>query len=136
MSFVGQAMRFAITGILITAIGYVSIVGLTTTFRLNPYIANFLVYAAGLFFSYWLNARFVFRGRKQMKSFVKFLFSFVVAYLANLAFLACALKLMLLSLWISQLLSIAVHAAVHFMLSRNYVFKRTPLIRGAIQTRQ
>ncbi len=71
-----------------------------------------------------------------MKSFVKFLFSFVVAYLANLAFLACALKLMLLSLWISQLLSIAVHAAVHFMLSRNYVFKRTPLIRGAIQTRQ
>src|SRR4051812_46146566 len=76
MSFIGQAMRFAMTGIVLTAFGYALIVSLTTIFGVGPYLANFLVYGAGLFFSYWVNARLVFRDRTRLKSFVKFLLSF------------------------------------------------------------
>ena len=125
MSFIAQALRFAVTGILITTFGYVMMVSLTTAFGVGPYAANFLVYTGGLFFSYWVNARLVFRDRTRLKSFMKFLLSFVVAYLANLAILVLGLKVMLLNLWISQLLSIAVYAAVHFTLSRTFVFARS-----------
>src|SRR4051794_40556239 len=56
MSFIAQAMRFAVAGIVITAFGYALMVSLTIVFGVGPYAANFLVYTGGLFFSYWVNA--------------------------------------------------------------------------------
>lgn len=123
MLLVRHAGRYLLTGGMLTIIGYVSICLLTSLWGIDPYWANFDVYLAGVVVSYLLNARFVFRNRLDVISFLKFLFSFCVAYLANLFALALSLDWMLLGHWLSQLIATVVYTCVHFGLSRAYVFK-------------
>ena len=124
MSVVEQALRFVAVGGLITTAGYASILALIALFGVDPYVANFAVYIAGLVISYGLHATFVFRGRTGTRSFVRFLVSFGVAYLANVATLTVGLKVLKASMWTSQLAAIAVYAVLHFLLSRAYVFEK------------
>ncbi|MBV5327767.1 MAG: GtrA family protein [Chlorobium sp.] len=121
--FLRQAGRYLLSGGMLTVVGYAAIILLSTVFGLDPYWANFYVYVAGIIVSYWLNALIVFRNRPNVISFLKFLFSFLIAYAANIIALAVALDWMHLGHWLSQLLATVVYSCVHFGLSRTYVFK-------------
>ncbi len=111
------------SGGMLTIVGYISIILLTSEFGINPYWANFYVYLMGIFVSYYLNARMVFGDRLYALSFLKFLLSFFLAYMANLSALAFSMDYLLLGHWKSQLIATAIYACVHFTLSRAYVFE-------------
>lgn len=118
-----HAGRYLLSGGALTIVGYAAIIFLTSVCGANPYWANFYVYIAGVLVSYWLNAKVVFLDRPDVMSFLKFLFSFCIAYAANLFALSVSLDWMLLDHWLAQLIATGVYACVHFGLSRAYVFK-------------
>lgn len=118
-----HAQRYLLSGGALTLVGYTAIIFLTSVCRADPYWANFGVYIAGVAVSYWLNAWIVFRDRLNVRSFLKFLFSFCLAYTANLVALSFTLERLHLDHWMSQLIATGVYCCLHFGLSRAYVFK-------------
>ena len=123
MLLVKHAGRYLVSGGMLTIIGYVLIILLTSYFGINPYWANFCIYLTGVFVSYYLNAKIVFGDRLHSLSFLKFLLSFLISYLANLSALAFSMDFLLLEHWESQFIATVVYACIHFMLSRVYVFE-------------
>ena len=115
--------RYILSGGTLTIFGYGAIILLTSIFKMNPYWANFIIYVAFLMVSYWLNARVVFHDTPDIMSFLRFLFSFFLAYTTNLIVLSITLNKMHIELWVSQLIATAAYSCVHFSLSRAYVFK-------------
>lgn len=123
MLIVKHAGRYLVSGGMLTIVGYVSIILLTSDFGINPYWANFYVYLTGIFVSYYLNARIVFGDLIYALSFLKFLLSFFISYLANLFALVFSMDYLLLGHWKSQLIATAIYTCIHFVLSRAYVFE-------------
>lgn len=129
MLFVKHAGHYLVSGGMLTIVGYVLIILLTSGLGINPYWANFYVYLAGVFVSYYLNAKIVFNDRIHFLSFLKFLLSFLVSYSANLLVLAFSMDFLLLGHWESQLIATLVYACIHFVLSRVYVFEWSSIQR-------
>ena len=115
--------RYALSGGLLTVVGYCCILALTHLSGISPYSANLVVYLVGFFVSYWLNARIVFRKSPGAASFLRFVGSFALAYGANLLALSTSLEALKLGQWLAQLLATMIYVLVHFTVSRTYVFR-------------
>lgn len=110
-------------GLSLTMFGYTSINLLTLIFNFNPYIANLFVYFIGVFISYWINAKFIFNNNIELHSLIKFIFSFLIAYLANLIALYFSLHILKLNNWFAQLISLITYSCIHFLINRQYSFR-------------
>jgi len=114
--------RFLVVGCLNTAVAY----SLYFLFNLwlHYQLAYALAYLAGIFFSYWLNTRWVFKTTMNWKSFVSFPLVYVFQYSMNAILLHVLVEMFNLSEWFSPVLVIIVSIPVTFVLSR-YVIKPT-----------
>lgn len=82
---VRQIGRFAIVGIIATAVHYAIMVALVETGRVAPVIATTIGYGFGIVVSYALNRRFTFaaQGTPVAKSFAKFVVLYGVGAVLN-----------------------------------------------------
>jgi putative flippase GtrA len=112
--------RFLIVGCLNTAFAY------ALYFLLNHWLhyqlAYALAYVAGIFFSYGLNTRWVFKTAMNWKSFFAFPLVYVFQYSMNAILLHVLVEMFNLSEWLSPFLVIIVSIPMTFVLSR-YVIK-------------
>lgn len=113
--------RFLVVGCLNTGFAY------TLYFILNYWLhyqlAYALAYVAGIFFSYWLNTRWVFKTAMSWRSFFSFPFVYVFQYGLNAVLLHFLVERFEMSEWLSPLLVILFSIPVTFILMR-FVFRR------------
>ena len=108
--------KFSISGIFFTFLGYLLI--LTFMFLgINEYLSNFFAYGICLFFSYFIQKKFVFKSNGSIR---KYLFFFFVAYCINLIFLK--FYLLYFNNYLSQLLSMIMFSGSWFFFLRYFVF--------------
>lgn len=108
--------RFLVVGCLNTAFAY----GLYFLFNqfMHYQLAYALAYVMGIFFSYWLNTRWVFKTAMNWKSFFSFPLVYVFQYGMNAILLHVLVEMFGLSEWLSPFLVIIVSIPVTFTLSK------------------
>lgn len=117
----GEVWRFLLSGLVNTAFSYALYYLLNLAMHYQTAYA--IAYVAGIFFSYWLNSRWVFRTAMNWKS----LFSFPLVYIFQYGVGALLLLLLVSKLAISESLApvlvIAFNIPMSFVLTR-FVLKR------------
>lgn len=112
--------RFLLTGATNTLVSY-SVYLLINLWV--PYaLAYTLAYGFGIFFSYWLNTRWVFQTRASMKSFLVFPSVYAVQYALSMVLLHILIERMGLSEQWAPLLVIVITSPVTFLMAR-YIIK-------------
>jgi len=118
-----QLSRYGLVGIVNVAIGF-AVIAILTYSHVSPLLANAGGYAAGLTTSFFLNRGFTFGAGKRTGTFLPFLLSFIVCYLANLAALYTSLPLARIQPLLPQLIGMLTYNVLFFVLMRQWVFAR------------
>jgi putative flippase GtrA len=118
-----ELFSFGLVGVTNTLLGYSIIFACMYWLELGPFKSNLLGYAIVLICSFFLNKHYVFKGKDKISNeLALFLFSFILAYLANLAALKLALPF--LNPYLSQVLAGVVYTGSFFLLCKFMVFRR------------
>ncbi|MDM0081984.1 GtrA family protein [Variovorax sp. J31P179] len=117
-------LKFAMVGVLNTALGYAVIFGCMYLFGLGAVVSNVLGYAVGLVVSYSLNRSFTFRssGARRVEA-VRFVAIFLLAYLANLGVLVLSTRRFGWHEGVAQVIAGVVYFGLSFVLNKYYVFR-------------
>lgn len=92
--------------------------------RLVSYRVSYsLAYVSGIFISYYLNSRWVFKEPLSLVKFLQYPAVYIVQYLLGLATLYICVDILAMSQWLAPLVVIAVTVPATFFLSR-YIIKR------------
>jgi putative flippase GtrA len=86
-------------------------------------ISYSIAYVSGIFISYYLNSRWVFREPMSLVKFLQYPVVYIVQYLLGIATLHVCVEVLGLSQWLAPLVVIAVTVPATFFLSR-YIIKR------------
>jgi|TARA_R110002049_G_scaffold27112_12_gene93598 putative flippase GtrA len=115
--------RFALTGLYNTAIGY-SVILLGLWLGLGDYRANFLGYAVGLLFSYFVNRGWSFRVQSSpsIREVSCFIGAFAASYLINILVLLIGREMGLSQSPILHLGAMTAYTITFYLLSRFFVF--------------
>ena len=111
-----EFLRFLIAGSLNTIISY--IVYLLLLYYLPYLLAYSMAYAIGLFFSFYLNAKFVFKVPVTFKKILFYPSIYLVQYLLGLLILYIAVNFFQISEKLSLLISIFITIPITFILNR------------------
>jgi putative flippase GtrA len=126
-----RVIRYACSGGLNTLLGFAVIFSLTWLGS-SPFIANIAGYAVGLVVGFFVSKLFVFRSKKLgAGQIVKYLFAFVISYLANLWVLHLTLHRYELAPMLCQALAAFTYTAIMYVLSRYVVFDVSHGNKGA-----
>lgn len=121
-TLIGQAGRFGASGVVNTALG-VFVIYLLMALGVNYVLANAGGYLVGLVTSFLLNKHWTFRTKgDQAGELIRFLAVFAVAYLVNIAAVACAVEILGWHPFAAQLLGVACYAALSFLGMKFLVF--------------
>lgn len=119
-----QFIRFILVGIVNSGLGYAIIFACMYLAKLSPELSNVIGYMIGLFLSYLLHRGFTFGSKQNPRAeFVRFVFVFLVAYLANLATLIILVRVVDIHAGLSQVIAGAVYVGTSYLLNRIYVFR-------------
>ena len=111
-----EFLRFLIAGSLNTIISY--IVYLLLLYYLPYLLAYSMAYAIGLLFSFYLNAKFVFKVPVTFKKILFYPSIYLVQYLLGLFILYIAVNFFQISEKLSLLISIFITIPITFILNR------------------
>lgn len=126
-----QITRFIIAGSVNTVVTYAIYVGLV---MFLPYaIAYTLTTALGIWISYFLNARFVFRRRLALSAALQYPIVYLLQYLLGLLLLYLLVEKAGFSKFFAPLLIVCVSVPLTFVLSR-YIIGRTIAERDSRDT--
>jgi putative flippase GtrA len=119
-----QLLRFAAVGVLNTGVGYAVIFACMYLVGLGAVTSNVIGYAVGLVVSYVLNRTFTFRSAAAPSrcEAARFVLTFLLAYLVNLAVLVLLIRHTVLNGGLAQIVAGGVYFGLFFVLSRYYVF--------------
>ena len=116
--------RYAAAGIVNSAVGLATIWGLTSL-GAHPVIANFLGYAAGLSIGFLGARTYVFRSKGHLTpEAVRYLVTFFLCYVINLATLHACLSFYAMDPLPSQGLAVSSYAVSMYLCARFFVFSR------------
>ncbi|RYF28397.1 MAG: GtrA family protein [Comamonadaceae bacterium] len=118
-----QLLRFAMVGVLNTALGYAVIFGCMYLLGIGAVVSNVLGYAVGLVVSYSLNRSFTFRSSGARRAeMIRFVAIFLLAYLANLGVLVLLIRRVGWHEGVAQVIAGVVYFGLSFVLNKYYVF--------------
>lgn len=124
-----QFVKFVLVGIVNTGVGYGVIFGCMYLANMPPELSNLIGYMFGLLVSYTLHRNYTFGSTGlHRKEFVRFVFTFLVAYVANLLVLIFLVRIIFISPFLAQFISGAVYVAISYLLNKFFVF-RSAVIR-------
>lgn len=123
-----QILRFGSVGVLNTVLGY-GIILMSLWLGLGAFASNALGYLAGLLLGFTLNRRWTFRyfGHSNLKSMVRYVLAFLVAYGINFIVLLFASWTGLTLQPLIQLAAISAYSVVFYLELMLFVFPK----RGA-----
>lgn len=118
-----RVLRFAMVGVLNTALGY-SIILAALALGCSDLAANGLGYAGGLVLGFVLNSRWTFSTNASMRkrSIARYAVAFAIAYAANLMAIAGGLSLGYQNNPFVHLGGICLYTAVFYIASSRFVF--------------
>lgn len=117
-------MRFLVSGIINTIVGYVTFIVLLKVLTLNFYFSNTASYGAGLTSSFFLNKYFVFKSSDHgMKVGIRFLIAFIFAFFINILVATSLIHLDLLNIYVTQAISMAIYTISFYILNKYYVWR-------------
>lgn len=127
-----QFLKFVMVGTLNTALGYAVIFACMYLLGFSAVLSNVTGYLFGLTISYALNRSFTFKSTSKSKTeVVRFLFVFLVAYLANLGVLLALIRYAGMHEGVAQVSAGAVYVVTSFLMNKYYVFRRLALEQPA-----
>ncbi|MEQ8176278.1 MAG: GtrA family protein [Syntrophomonadaceae bacterium] len=112
---------FIASGAINSALTYVLYILLLTLVSYK--VSYSIAYVSGIFVSYYLNSRWVFKEPMSLMKFLQYPVVYIVQYLLGIATLYVCVDKLGLSQWLAPLVVIAVTVPVTFFLSR-YIIKR------------
>lgn len=117
MTFINREFsRFVFVGAANTLLGYVIY---AAALLIAPYIVAYTIsYVAGIFISYYLNSRFVFKADLSLAKAVQYPLVYVVQYLIGVSLLQLFVETLGLSALIAPILVVACTLPLTFVLSR------------------
>lgn len=116
-------LRFIAVGLLNTGVGVVTIALANLAFKADPYVANALGFAVGIFVGYQLNRSWTFASsRSVLITAPRYLLVFAVSYAINLCVLALFLHVSVLPLMVAQAAAIGSYSITFYLLCRFVVF--------------
>lgn len=115
-----EFLRFLIAGSLNTIISY--IVYLLLLYHLPYLLAYSLAYAISLLFSFYLNAKFVFKVPVKLKKFLVYPSIYLLQYLVGILVLYIAVNFFQISEKLSLFISILITIPVTFILNRMIMY--------------
>lgn len=119
-----QLLKFTVVGVSNTLITALVIWVLLKVLNYSDYTANVIGYFVGLLNSFIWNRKWTFNSSNQLsKTVLKFMITFVISYLLQLANLFLLINYTTFDPYISQLLSMVVYTTVNFILNKYYTFK-------------
>lgn len=121
---INEIVRYVIAGIINTIIGYSIFIYLVYVLEINPFYSNITSYIIALFVAFILNKYFVFNVEdKQIKRFIMFIISFIIAYSINLVVLFLSLNIFNLNPAIAQIFAMIFYTFIFYLLNKFIVFK-------------
>ena len=118
-------VRFALTGLLNTAVGLCTIFAMKWFVGLSDTPANLIGYGVGLVVSYVVNSRWTFRYRESLLPVLpQYMAVILVAYLVQLACVHFSIRQLHLDSYVAQTLGVIPYAGLTYVLLRAFVFKR------------
>lgn len=126
-----QFIKFLMVGVLNTSLGYAVIFSCMYLAGLSAVASNVTGYLVGLIISYALNRNFTFKSTsKSGLEIARFLFVFLVAYLANLGVLILLIRYAAVHEGAAQVLAGMVYVVTSFLMNKYYVFRSPTLERS------
>ena len=118
-----QFMRFLVSGVINTIVGYVTFIFLLEVVNLNFYFSNAASYVAGLTSAFYLNKYFVFKSNAHgMVAGIRFLIAFLCAFVINLLVATGLIHFGLLNIYITQAISMGMYTISFYILNKYYVW--------------
>ena len=120
-------VKYLLVGVLNTIVGF-GLIFLLMWQGFSPELSNIIGYAVGICFSFVMNKIFTF-GSKQasktanLKEFVKFVSSMLIAWVLNFITLKICLK-MGVNAYLAQIISGGIYTITGYLLSKIWVFKK------------
>lgn len=125
-------IRFALTGVLNTAVGLGVIFALKWFFEMKDTPANVLGYGVGLLVSYLVNSRWTFRYRDALLPVLpRYLGVILIAYLANLGAVHYGIDRLHLNSYLAQACGVVPYAGLSYVLLRRFVFRSAAVAAGS-----
>jgi putative flippase GtrA len=117
-----RVIRFSSVGLLNTAVGY-SIYAILVLWNV-PYLGSlFMATIAGVIFNYFSIGRLVFKSKGGMFTFCKFIAAYGIGYLVNAVLLHIAIKNLLISPYVAQILCVPPTVMSSWILMNYWVYK-------------
>jgi len=114
--------KFIVAGVLNSLLGY-SIIFALMYLGMSPEISNASGYGVGLITSYLFNRIFVFNSNQnKTKEWLSFLIVFGIAYSANFIVLLISVRVLKISLILSQIFAGIAYIVFSFFMNKYYVF--------------
>lgn len=119
-----QGLRFALVGLVNTAVGLISIYSILYFTNAGPFIANGIGYAIGFSVSFILNRSWTFEHEGAARHVLPRYFLVVaVAYLCNFAVVYYVILFLEWNAYLAQPAGIVVYSSITFIGSKVFVFK-------------
>ena len=120
-----QKIRFLFVGGLNTLVGYGSFAVLLF-FNVNYLIANTISYIIGVIHSYFWNKKFTFKSNnKSPKELVRFIFVYIINYLAGMFILYVLVDIIGINQYISGILNLITTTIISWFGHEYFSFKRS-----------
>jgi putative flippase GtrA len=124
MRLLQRGLRFAVVGVVNTAVGLLTIYAMMYLAGASVVVANVVGYSVGLATGFTLNRRWTFEnGDAVGRVLPAYLAVVAIAYLANLAVVLVATRYAV-NAYAAQLLGVVVYSALMFLLCHFWVFNR------------
>ena len=117
-------LKYILVGFINTFIGYSLIFVCFNLFNFEYSRAYLIGYIIAFSISFILNRRIVFSSSKNKKiEFIKYVFSFMIAYLISYIFLLWVVEIITININISFLIGMIIYTIIFYILSRYFTFK-------------
>lgn len=117
-------LRFVVGGGINTGFSY--LLYLLASLILSYQVAFFIAYIAGIFFSYWFNARFVFHVPLSWKSLLSYPLVYVVQYVISALLLGSAVEWLGIDKRIAPLVITLITLPITYVMSKFLLASRKP----------
>lgn len=118
-----QLIKYALTGVINTLIGYGVFWLLLTKFNIHAEYANAAGYGIALIFAFLLNKVFVFNKSTFHQGMIpRFIVAFLIAFLINQLVLIVLHRVLGIRAEIAQILAMVTYTVLFYILNKRYVF--------------
>ena len=117
-----QFLRYALSGLIINALGLISYIIFLKYLNFSPFMAISIQYPIIFCIYYLMQTYFVFNKKINGKNLVQLLLNLILLYFLNIIALFFCIKILNLNAMLSQCLIIVILASINFSVQRKIIY--------------